>query len=58
MEVNTKLERAYQKGETSVTWEEDDKGSRKLWTININRETETDGITTKEVKRRLLAESK
>ena len=58
MEVNTQLERAYQKGETSVTWEEDDKGSRKLWIIDINKETETDGITTKKVKRRLLAESK
>ena len=58
MEINTKLEKAFQGGETSVTWEEDEDGSRKKWIIDLNKRIETDGTITKEVKRRVIAEGK
>ena len=55
-EVNTKLETAYQRGEHTVIWFEEEDGNARRWTVDLDKRIETDGKVTKEVKRRFIAE--
>ena len=55
-EINTKLETAYQRGDLTVIWLEEEDGNARRWTVDLAKRIETDGKVTKEVKRRVIAE--
>ena len=56
-EINTKLEKAQQKGDQIVEWiEEEATGNIIQWKIDLKSMKETDGKNTKDVQRRVIAE--
>ena len=58
-EINTKLEKAFHQGETHLNWEEEEaNGNIVKWRVDLGAKdkTETNGVITKEVHRRIIAE--
>ena len=56
-EINTKLEKAHQKGDQIVEWmEAEANGNIIKWKIDLKAKKETDGNITKDVQRRAIAE--
>ena len=56
-EINSNLEKAQKAGKDHVEWEkEEPDGKVKRWMVDLKQMLETDGQTTKQIKRKVLAE--